>query len=176
MPRVYVSVGSNIQREAHIRSAVRALSLRYGKLLFSSVYDSRSVGFDGPDFYNLVIGLETNDPPEAVADVLKALEVEHGRDRTGPRFSDRTLDLDLLLYGDSIMHKPGLSLPRAEILEQAFVLAPLAEIAGDEVHPVLHKTFRELWQSFDATGQELRRVALSLEEAPGAGPVAEPPP
>ena len=176
MPRVYISVGSNVQREAHIRSAVRALALRYGQLLLSSVYDSRAVGFDGPDFYNMVVGLETEDPPQAVANVLRALEVEHGRDRAAPRFSDRTLDLDLLLYGDRTVREPRLSLPRSEILEQAFVLAPLAEIAGDEVHPVVHRTFRELWQSFDATGQELWRVEMSLEEASGADPVAEPRP
>ncbi len=165
MPRVYVSVGSNVGRETHIRAAVRALARRYGKLVLSSVYESRPVGFDGPDFYNMVIGFDTEDDPLAVAGYLKDLEAEHGRDRAAPRFADRTLDLDPLLYGDRVVHEPRLSLPRTEIVEHAFVLAPLAEIAGEAVHPVLNRSYRELWQSFGVANQELRIVELPLEGA-----------
>lgn len=172
MPRVYVSVGSNIGREAHIRAAVSALAHRYGELVLSSVYESRAVGFDGPDFYNMVVGFETEEEPLAIVGALKAVEAEHGRDRAAPRLADRTLDLDLLLHGDRVVHGPRLSLPRSEIVEHAFVLAPLAELAGEEVHPVIHKTYRELWQSFDAPGQEVRPVDLRFEDAAhGAGPV-----
>lgn len=170
MARIYVSVGSNVGREVHIRSAVRALAQRYGELVLSSVYESRPVGFEGPDFYNMVVGFETEEHPPAVARVLKIMEAECGRDRAAPRFSDRTLDLDLLLYGDRVVHEPRVSLPRSEIVEHAFVLAPLAEIAGEDVHPVANKTYRELWESFDDPGQELRRVELTLEDtAQGAG-------
>ncbi len=165
MPRVYVSVGSNIGREVHIRAAVSALAQRYGELVLSSVYETRPVGFDGPDFYNMVVGFETEEHPLAIVGALKAVEVEHARDRAAPRFADRTLDLDLLLYGDRVVQEPRLSLPRSEIVEHAFVLAPLAELAGDEVHPVVHKTYRELWQSFDAPDQELWPVDLRFEGA-----------
>ena len=165
MPRAYVSVGSNVERETHIRGAIRALAHRYGQLRLSSVYDSCAVGFDGANFYNMVVSFETAEPPVAVEAFLKALEAEHGRDRTAPRFSDRTLDLDLLLYGNLVVHEGRLALPRSEVLEQAFVLAPLAEIAGDEVHPIAGKPYRELWRSFDASGQEVRPVDLDLEDA-----------
>ncbi len=172
MPRVYVSVGSNVGREIHIRAAVSALARCYGGLLLSSVYESRSLGFDGPDFYNMVVGFDTEEDPLAVAEVLKALEAEYGRDRAAPRYADRTLDLDLLLYGDRVIHGPRLSLPRGEIIEHAFVLAPLAEIAGEELHPVLNKSYRELWHSFDAPDQELRPVDLRFKGAAHAvGPV-----
>ena len=78
-----------------------------------------------------------------------------------------------MLYGDQVVREPGLSLPRSEIVEYAFVLAPLAEIAGQEIHPVANKTYRELWQSFDGRGQELRPVELRLDDAAqGARPVS----
>lgn len=175
MPRIFVSVGSNVQREAHIRAAVRALAQRYGELVLSSVYDSRAVGFDGANFYNMVVGFETDESPWVVEETLKTLEAAHGRDRAAPRFSDRTLDLDLLLYGNRVVRESRLSLPRKEILEHAFVLAPLAEIAGEELHPVANRTYRELWRSFDARGQVLRRVDLGFGDvAHEAGSIAHP--
>ncbi|MDJ0872662.1 MAG: 2-amino-4-hydroxy-6-hydroxymethyldihydropteridine diphosphokinase [Gammaproteobacteria bacterium] len=177
MPRIYVSVGSNVHREINIRSAVRDLAHRFGTLVLSSVYESSAVGFEGADFLNMVVGFETHNTPSNVAGVLKDIEDAHGRDRTSPRFSDRTLDLDLLLYGNQVVREPGLSLPRDEIVAQAFVLAPLAEIAGEETHPVIGESYRKLWQSFDAGEPQLRRVQLDLGDLPdGTRLPAETPP
>jgi len=163
MPRLYVSVGSNVDREANIRAAAQALRGHYGQLHMSAVYESRAVGFDGNDFYNLVIGFDTEEGPRAVAGTLKSIEDRQGRSRAAPRFSDRTLDLDLILYGDRVMREEGLLLPRPEVLEHAFVLKPLAEIAGNELHPVVNKTYGELWSAFEAPGQVLRRVDFQFE-------------
>ena len=158
MTRAYVSVGSNVDRVVNIGSAVRALRDRYGRLDMSSVYETRSVGFKGGNFYNMVIGFDTEEEPPELVRGLKAIEDASGRARGGPRFADRTLDLDLILYGSRVSQDAGVVLPRREILEQSFVLGPLAEIARDEAHPVLKRTYGELWADFDPTRKELSRV------------------
>jgi 2-amino-4-hydroxy-6-hydroxymethyldihydropteridine diphosphokinase len=155
MARVYVSIGSNIDRERSVRAGVADLRQAFGELQLSSVYESEAVGFDGDDFFNLVAGFDTDKPVEEVATELRQIEDRHGRVRTGPRFSSRTLDIDLLLYDDLVIEKQGLSLPRDEITKNAFVLWPLAEIAPDAVHPVLKRAYGELWEAFDKQKQPL---------------------
>ncbi len=162
MPRVYVSIGSNLDPERHVRAAVRALRERFGPLAVSPVYASAPVGFEGPEFLNLVVGFDSEAPPEAVADTLRSIEDAAGRRRDGPRFSDRTLDLDLILYGDRVQEAPRLRLPRPEVLEHAHVLGPLTDLAADDVHPTLRRTFAEIWAGFEPAGQALRKVPLDL--------------
>lgn len=163
MAWVFISLGSNIDREELTRAGVASLHQRYGDLLLSSVYESEAVGFVGEDFYNMVIGLQTDDDVLQVAATLRQIEDEHGRDRSGPRFSSRTLDLDLLLYDDLVLEEGRLQIPRDEILHRAFVLWPLAEIAGERVHPVEHKTYAELWQSFDKQKEKLRPIEFDFQ-------------
>lgn len=156
--RAYVSIGSNIERERNVRSAVRSLRARYGDLTLSSVYESEAMGFDGSPFYNLAAGFDTEEGPAEVAGFLRTVEDYAGRDRGQPRFSSRTLDLDLLLWGDGTVEQDGLRLPRDEILTDAFVLGPLAEIAGGARHPVAERTYAALWADFDRASQPMRRV------------------
>lgn len=158
MSRVYVSIGSNIDREANVRAGVEALRARYGGLLLSSVYDTRAVGFEGDDFYNLVAGFDTSDDVHTVARCLRAVEEKCGRVRESGRFAPRTLDMDLLLYDDLVLDEAEVKLPRDEILKYAFVLGPLAEVAGSVRHPVVGASFDELWAAFDGTRQPLRPV------------------
>lgn len=158
MPRVYVSIGSNIERAASIRAGVQALRARYGAVLLSSVYDTEAVGFEGDDFYNLVAGFDTADDVHAVAAHLRDIEARCGRTRGSARFAPRTLDMDLLLYDDLVLDESELRLPRDEILKYAFVLGPLAEIAGGERHPVLGTRFAALWREFDGARQPLTPV------------------
>src|SRR3569833_3364411 len=148
MARVYVSVGSNIDRERYIRAGLAALRERYGPLQCSRIYESKAVGFDGDDFYNLVVGFDTEQPVRDVAAALREIEQQHARDRRAPRFSARTLDLDLLLYDDLVADAQGLQLPRAEIMRYAFVLGPLAEIANERRHPQYGRRYAELWADF----------------------------
>ncbi len=155
MARVYVSIGSNIDRAANIRAGIAALRERYGEVTVSPVYDTRAVGFDGDDFYNLVAAFDTADDVDAVAASLREIERRRGRVRApkAGSFISRTLDIDLLLYDDLVTERPGFTLPRDEILKYAFVLAPLAAIAGEQCHPVLGRRFSDLWAEFDRTAE-----------------------
>lgn len=145
MPSVCLSLGSNQDPETHLSSALASLRQRFDTLRVSAAYRFPAVGFAGADFVNLAAVIETDLAPDALNDWLHALEDRHGRRRDVPRFSDRTLDIDIILYGDQVLSGRGnLRVPRDE-LKHAFVLRPLAEIAPDFVVPTDGRTLRELW-------------------------------
>lgn len=161
MPRVFVGVGSNINRDVSIRAGVSDLQKHYGNLQLSSVYESEAVGFDGDVFYNLVVAFDTDESIDQVVSVLSRIEEAHGRIRGSERFSPRTLDLDLLLYGDLVASGEGFHVPRDEIPRYAFVLWPLSELAPEMIHPETGKTFSAMWESFDKRNQSL--VPITFE-------------
>jgi len=148
MPTVYISIGSNVDKEHNIRSSVKALREYFPGLRLSSVYETEAQGFKGDPFYNLVVGFDTEQGVDEIINILRFIEHQHGRVRGQEKFSARTLDLDLLLYGRQIFHDKDI--PRAEITRYEFVLLPLAEIAPEFVHPVLEKSLRDLWKEFQA--------------------------
>jgi 2-amino-4-hydroxy-6-hydroxymethyldihydropteridine diphosphokinase len=160
MPRVYLGLGSNIDRQRNISSALAELREVFGDLTVSTVYQCPAVGFDGDDFYNLAVGLDTDLDVHEVSHQLHAIEDRHGRQRDRSHFSDRTLDIDLLLYGDLVVQEKGLALPRPEIERSVFVLKPLAEIAPEVRHPVTDTTIAELWSTFPNQGEELVPIEL----------------
>ncbi len=160
MAQVYVGIGSNVEREANIRSGVDALREQFGDVAVSTVYESAAVGFDGDPFYNLVAHFETGSTLEVLGAALRQIEDAHQRDRSLPSFGPRTLDIDLLLFDDVVLHQGKLQLPRDEIEKQAFVLRPLAELSGELVHPLNGETFSAMWQRFDQSSQPLTAVAL----------------
>lgn len=159
---VYVSAGGNIDPETHLKTACRALEQRFGPLTVSSVYRTAAVGFDGDDFLNLVLTFTTDNDIHAVNAELVCLEEAAGRDRSAGSFSSRTLDLDLLLYGQAVFSEGKLRVPREDILKYAFVLAPLAEMAPKLRHPVSGRTMQELWEEFDHDAQQIERVPEPL--------------
>jgi 2-amino-4-hydroxy-6-hydroxymethyldihydropteridine diphosphokinase len=163
MPRVFVSIGSNVDRERNIQGALEALTQRFGPLAVSTIYETAAVGFDGQPFYNLVVGFDSDESVDAIRAELRRIEDAHGRRRNGvPKFSSRTLDLDLLLCGDVVDH--AAQLPHPDVVKYAFVLGPLAELAPDLCHPELGQSIAELWRRFAPEQRTLKpapvRVAL----------------
>ena len=154
--RVYVGVGSNIEREKNIRGGLAALARRYGALTLSPVYQARAIGFAGDDFFNLVAAFDTGKTVAELENDLYRIEFEHGRRREEDRFSARTLDLDLLLYGDLVSGRHRV--PRADITKYAFVLKPLFDLAPDLVHPQTGRRIAAIWQAFDFEPDDIRRV------------------
>ena len=142
--RVFVSAGSNIEPRANLEAACAALGERYGALELSPVYESPAEGFDGPPFLNLVVSFRTEEAARDVLGALAELEERAGRDRSAGKFSSRTLDLDLLLYGDRV--DATLKLPHPDIEHYAFVLRPLADLAGDLRHPTIGVALSALWE------------------------------
>ena len=155
MTRVYLSLGSNLEPRRYLPAGIAALRDRFGAIAVSPAYRSRSVGFDGADFINLAVGLDTDLSPEALNEWLHALEDRHGRRRDGPRYSDRTLDIDIVFYGALVQDGPGhLQIPRKE-LKHAFVLRPIADIAPAFQHPQSGRSMAELWAAFPAEHEPL---------------------
>lgn len=159
MTELFISIGSNIDREKNCRSALNALEKTFGSLHISNLYESESVGFDGAPFYNGVVMLQTDRTLEEVKCSLTAIENGHGRTRGEQKFSSRTLDLDLLLYGDLIC--PEKNIPRDEIEHYAFVLEPLAEIAPTHLHPIKRQSYRELWAQYNKADLKQKRITFS---------------
>ncbi|HJW06689.1 MAG TPA: 2-amino-4-hydroxy-6-hydroxymethyldihydropteridine diphosphokinase [Rhodanobacter sp.] len=161
MARVYLSLGSNLEPHRYLPAAIAELRARFGELSVSPAYRSKSVGFDGADFVNLAVGLDTDLPPEALNDWLHALEDRHGRRRDVPRYADRTLDVDIVFYDALVLDGPGhLQVPRKE-LRHAFVLRPIADIAPALRHPVSGSSMAELWAAFPAASEPLQVEPLA---------------
>ena len=159
MPEVAVSLGSNLDRESNIRAAVETIRSLYPDAIFSAVFESEAVGFEGPAFYNLAAAFETDLEVTDLVLQLREIEAHQGRVRIGEIMGSREMDIDILLYGDEILYAQGVNIPRDEILECAHVLQPLSLIWPDRHHPVNGTTYRELWEELALDqGQNLSLV------------------
>lgn len=150
MTRVYLGLGSNINPRHHLAITLDALSDNFGALTLSSVYESEAVGFSGPNFFNMVAGVDTALPLGQLSALLKSIEDAHGRDRTTGKYSGRTVDIDILTYGDLSGRHDGILLPRAEVVFNAFVLRPLAEVAATQCHPLKGISYEQMWREYES--------------------------
>jgi 2-amino-4-hydroxy-6-hydroxymethyldihydropteridine diphosphokinase len=159
MTEAFVGIGSNVEPEKHVAQAVKLLRLRFGELRLSPFYRNPAVGFEGDDFLNGIAAFETSLGVAELSQALDRIELDCGRERGAARFAPRTLDLDLLLYGDLVAETPA-KLPRKEILKYAFVLKPLADLAGTHRHPLTKRPYAEHWADFAGERGGLAPVVL----------------
>ncbi|HKS53844.1 MAG TPA: 2-amino-4-hydroxy-6-hydroxymethyldihydropteridine diphosphokinase [Steroidobacteraceae bacterium] len=160
MADVYVAAGSNVEPEKNLARALDELELTFGELAVSPAYRNPAVGFEGPDFINLVVGFRTADAPSQVKQSLEKIEALCGRPRSAPKWAPRTMDLDILMYDQVVSDEPGLLLPRPDLLRRAFMLKPLADLAPQLLHPTQQRTIGELWTEFPGADHPLAVVTI----------------
>jgi 2-amino-4-hydroxy-6-hydroxymethyldihydropteridine diphosphokinase len=163
MVDVYVAAGSNVRPEIYLPRALSALQSAYAPLRISPAYRNRAVGFEGADFINLVVGFATDEPAVRVRERLQHIEMLCERPASAHKWAPRTMDLDILLYGDVVSSQPGLVLPRPDLLRRPYMLKPMVDIAPGVVHPIEKKTMRELWDAFDQDEHEMIVVQGLIE-------------
>lgn len=148
MARAFLDLGTNVRRSESVACALQGLSARFPVVQTSSLYESPAAGPPGqPEFWNMAVEIETDLPPQELRLALRSIEAACGRVRTADRYAPRTVDLDLTLLGDHV---------HPQVASEAFVLVPLAEIAGDLEHPALRVRLRDLAARLDASS--LRRL------------------
>lgn len=158
---VFVGVGSNIEPDVRIGVALADLRERFGAIELSTAYQNPAIGFEGDDFINLVVRFRTVIPLPEVLGILHEIEIRGGKDLAAPRLASKIIDLDLLLFGDLVIENDRLVLPRPETLTAAYYLKPLSELEPDRVHPVVGRTFVELWSRWEGEAGPLVAHAVA---------------
>lgn len=158
---VYLSLGSNLgDREANLRTAIEKLGHIGSIAAVSSFYETEPLEVTNqPWFLNCAVKLDTEKMPRQLISAILALEQSMGRQRKQPK-AQRTIDIDILLFGSSVIEIPSLTVPHPRLHERRFVLDPLAEIAPDARHPVFKRSIRELRDALPA-GQTVRKLGLA---------------
>jgi 2-amino-4-hydroxy-6-hydroxymethyldihydropteridine diphosphokinase len=166
---VYVAAGSNVAPLENLRRALDVLDRHFAPITVSRAYANAAVGFAGDDFVNLVVGLQTGLTVHEVIERLHEAEAACGRERLAPKWAPRAMDLDILLFGDTVCVEPGLTLPRPDLLRRPYMLGPAAEIAPGVVHPIERRTLGELWREMQArqAAHAMRPVELAWMAARG---------
>jgi len=159
---VFLSIGSNIDPEENLKYACRELKKAFGNIQVSSVYRNKSIGFEGNDFLNMVVKVKSTFNPNEMLDFLGRVESATGRDIGTGAFDSRTLDIDMILYNDLVRPEKPFKIPRQDIELYSFVLCPLAEINPDGIHPIIGKTFKDLWEDFDQKEHFIEKVSLDI--------------
>ncbi|MDP4199203.1 MAG: 2-amino-4-hydroxy-6-hydroxymethyldihydropteridine diphosphokinase [Bacteroidota bacterium] len=162
LARVFIGLGSNIEpRSEHIESAVALLRSAGEVAKISPVYETEPIGEHlQPMYLNAVVELLTQEGPLELLAKLKSFEHKIGR-KDRPRWHEREIDFDILFYEDLILNSADLMIPHPEISHRAFVLAPLADLDVNFVHPVLHRTIWELLKDVDCSGIHKTDIALA---------------
>tara|TARA_B100001175_G_C19237716_1_gene508500 strand:- start:195 stop:686 length:492 start_codon:yes stop_codon:yes gene_type:complete len=160
--KIFVGIGSNIDREKNIKSCIAVLKDLYGEIIISPVYETQSMGFDGPNFYNLVSCFETDESIYILKNNLNKIENNHGRHFNETKFSSRTLDIDILYYDDLVLSDDKVQIPRKEICEYDFVLKPLIDLVPEFIHPIHNITHREIMDKIKIKNQIISKIIMDL--------------
>ena len=160
--KIFVGIGSNIDREKNIKSCMSILKSIYGDIVISPVYETQSMGFNGPNFYNLVSCFETDENIYDLKSTLNEIENNHGRHFNETKFSSRTLDIDILYYDDLVLSDDKIQIPRKEICEYDFVLKPLMDIVPDFIHPFHKISHKEIMNKIKIKKQIISIIDMDL--------------
>jgi len=160
--RIFVGIGSNIDREKNIKSCMTTLKSIYGDMTISPVYETESMGFDGPNFYNLVSCFETDQSVYELKNTLNEIENDHGRHFNETKFSSRTLDIDILYYDDLVLSDDKIQIPRKEICEYDFVLKPLVDLVPDFIHPTRNISHKDMMNNIKIKKQIISTINIDL--------------
>ncbi len=155
MSRIYLSLGSNIDARNNIREGIKALNSRFGEMILSPIVESEPVGFIGDPFINLMTVLETDRPIPELSKEFRQIEYDFGREDNAPKFSGRTLDIDIVLVDQLHGDHFGIQLPRKDLFEHGYMLYPLALMEPELIPPGQEKTVKELWADFPFPEQKL---------------------
>lgn len=171
MPRVILGLGSNIEPRMHLSQAIAHLRGQFADCDLSPIYETQAVGFAGANFWNLVVGVQTDLTLETLKPVLRAIEYAVGRPPQAQKWADRCIDIDILIYGDRQGSSVAGHLPRADILRHAHVLAPLADLYPHLHHLETGRSFLQHWRDFtgDKSGifRRIEHECLCRQEPQG---------
>jgi len=172
MPRVYVAIGGNIEPERRFALAARELRRRFPGILYSTCYRNPAFGFKGADFLNAVAGFDTGASADQVLADLHDIELRCGRRRDDPKWAPRAMDIDLLLYGDTVAETADYRLPRPDLLRRSYMLAPLAQIAPELRHPLTGRSMADHWRELSREPHQLEAQGLDLNALAAQAPAA----
>lgn len=160
MITTYIGVGSNIDPEKHVKAAIDELKALGDVIKISTVYEAEPVGFSSHNFFNLVVELNVTHSLTELGSLLRAIEIKWGREPGAQKNQDRTLDLDILLYGDLVSDSDP-KLPREDLFKFAFAILPMVELNPDLIIPSTQRTISEIWAEFPYT-QSLKPAVFNL--------------
>jgi 2-amino-4-hydroxy-6-hydroxymethyldihydropteridine diphosphokinase len=175
MARAFIGIGSNIEPEKNVRAAVRSLARQAHLTGLSMVYRTDALGHpEQPDFYNCVVEIETDIPPQQVKhDLLRPIEDALGRNRTEDKYAPRTIDLDLIVYDDITINTADMRLPDPEILERPFLAIPLFELAPELLLTGFNLRIHEIAARLPQSGMSpLEEYSAVLRNEMGCNPAA----
>ena len=160
--KVFIGIGSNLNKIKNIKSCLSKIKNDYKNVKLSPVYETKSMGFDGPNFYNLVCSFNTTEDIYKLKKRLNKIELDHGRNLNETKYSSRTLDIDILYYGNLILVDDKIKIPRKEIIEYDFVLQPLIDIDAEFIHPVLLIPNNKIEETHDIKKHIIAKVDINL--------------
>ena len=160
--KVFIGIGSNLNKIKNIKSCLSKIKNDYKNVKISPVYETKSMGFDGPNFYNLVCSFNTTEDIYKLKERLNKIELDHGRNLNETKYSSRTLDIDILYYDNLILADDKIKIPRKEIIEYDFVLRPLVDIDAEFIHPVLLIPNNKIEEKYDIKKHIIAKVDINL--------------
>ena len=160
--KVFIGIGSNLNKIKNIKSSILKIKNDYENVKLSPVYETKSMGFDGPNFYNLVCSFNTTEDIYKLKEKLNKIELDHGRNLNETKYSSRTLDIDILYYDNLILVDDKIKIPRKEIIEYDFVLRPLIDIDAEFIHPVLLIPNNKIEEKHDIKKHIIAKVDINL--------------